>query len=152
MFPRHAPGTATLGCTLRLQIRLFRLIVPQVWARKDTVLVSWLPQYTAEHVWSMRKTCRLLCPIQECVLIVVQRFLSCTSMNLPFPKRTAVRSASILVRVVRQTVTFQSTKYSTKGCACSNVSPTVRVADVRVQKVKADDKLTFPHHKGQVLL
>ena len=78
--------------------------------------------------------------------------LSCISMNLPFPKWTAVRFAFILVRVVRQTITYQFTKYSTKGCACSNVSRSPTVADVRVQKVKADDKLTFPHHKGQVLL
>ena len=59
------------------------LVVPQVLVHIDTVRVTWFPQHSAEHVWRVRNTCRLLHPIQENVKIVFQHLLSCVSENFP---------------------------------------------------------------------
>ena len=49
---------------------------------------------------------------------------------------------------------YQCEMYNKTGCTDSNVSrsPTVRVVDVCVLKVKSDDKLSFPHHKGHTFV
>ena len=55
-----------------------------------------------------------------------------------FSKRTAVRSADILVRVVRLIIVQQCTKNNVVHCKHSNVSrsPVVRVADVLVPMLR----------------
>ena len=60
VFPHHAPETAILACTPRLRTRLFQQVLLQPWVHTDTVSVSGFLPRTAEHVWHIKNTCRLL--------------------------------------------------------------------------------------------
>ena len=155
MFPRHAAWTANLACTPRLRILLFLSTVPQVLVHKDTVPVSWFSQQTAEHVLHTKNMYRLLHPIQEYVNIVLQRLLTCISVNLalfqsgqrsaPLPSWNVSSYLYLCFNVCR--IVLIKNKHSNVSRSPESVS-----LMWMYQGAQADDKLSFPHHRGQIRL